>query len=289
MTAVVPDPVAVGARTPVRTATPRRYLMCRPDALRRRLRDQPVDGPGRAGRHRPRRRAVGRAARAPTSTSATRVDVIDPVPGLPDMVFAANGATVVDGIALGAQFRHPQRAAEAAGLPRLVRRAGASTSHEAEARQRGRGRPPARPATYPARRHRLPHRPAPRTPRRRSSSAARSITLQLVDPRFYHLDTALAVLDDDHDRLPAGGVRARASAGPAAAVPGRGPRRPGRRRRARAQRGLRRPPRRPARAGRPAWPPQLARARLRARPGRPVRAAARPAADPKCCTLEMRS
>ena len=30
MTAVVPDPVAVGARTPVRTATPRHYLMCPP-------------------------------------------------------------------------------------------------------------------------------------------------------------------------------------------------------------------------------------------------------------------
>ena len=30
MTAVVPDPVSVGARTPVRTASPRHYLMCRP-------------------------------------------------------------------------------------------------------------------------------------------------------------------------------------------------------------------------------------------------------------------
>src|SRR5215475_2764885 len=40
------------------------------------------------------------------------VDEIDPIPGLPDMVFAANGATVIDGVAYGAQFRHPQRAAE---------------------------------------------------------------------------------------------------------------------------------------------------------------------------------
>ncbi|MBC8090781.1 MAG: amidinotransferase, partial [Pseudonocardia sp.] len=36
-----------------------------------------------------------------------RVDLLDPVPGLPDMVFAANGATVVDGRVLGARFRHP--------------------------------------------------------------------------------------------------------------------------------------------------------------------------------------
>src|SRR5258708_12113234 len=40
------------------------------------------------------------------------VHTIDPRPGLPDMVFAANGATVIGGAALGARFRHPQRAAE---------------------------------------------------------------------------------------------------------------------------------------------------------------------------------
>ena len=41
-----------------------------------------------------------------------RVELIDPVPELPDMVFAANGATVIGGTALGARFRHPERAAE---------------------------------------------------------------------------------------------------------------------------------------------------------------------------------
>ena len=33
------------------------------------------------------------------------VELIPPVPGLPDMVFAANGATVVDGHAMVARFR----------------------------------------------------------------------------------------------------------------------------------------------------------------------------------------
>ena len=42
-----------------------------------------------------------------------RVDLLAPMPGLPDMVYAANGATVVDGTVLAARFRHPQRAAEA--------------------------------------------------------------------------------------------------------------------------------------------------------------------------------
>src|SRR5271166_4991739 len=41
------------------------------------------------------------------------VRTIEPVAGLPDMVFAANGATVVDGKVLGARFRYPQRTREA--------------------------------------------------------------------------------------------------------------------------------------------------------------------------------
>jgi len=34
------------------------------------------------------------------------VEVIDPEPGLPDMVFAANASTVIDGAVLGARFRN---------------------------------------------------------------------------------------------------------------------------------------------------------------------------------------
>src|SRR5919205_567161 len=41
------------------------------------------------------------------------VEEIDPLPGLPDMVFAANGATVIDGTVYSAQFRYLERAAEA--------------------------------------------------------------------------------------------------------------------------------------------------------------------------------
>ena len=42
------------------------------------------------------------------------VHTIAAEPGLPDMVFAANGACVIGGQVLGARFRYPQRAAEAA-------------------------------------------------------------------------------------------------------------------------------------------------------------------------------
>src|SRR3954452_25086871 len=41
------------------------------------------------------------------------VHVLDPVAGLPDMVYAANGAFSVDGRVYGARFRYPQRSAEA--------------------------------------------------------------------------------------------------------------------------------------------------------------------------------
>src|ERR1700755_1705844 len=42
------------------------------------------------------------------------VHVLPPAPGLPDMVFAANGAFSVDGAVYGARFKHAERAAEAA-------------------------------------------------------------------------------------------------------------------------------------------------------------------------------
>jgi N-dimethylarginine dimethylaminohydrolase len=42
------------------------------------------------------------------------VELVDPVAGLPDMVYAANGGLVVDGTAVVARFAFPQRAGEAA-------------------------------------------------------------------------------------------------------------------------------------------------------------------------------
>ena len=53
-----------------------------------------------------------------------RVDLLDPVPGLPDMVYAANGATVVDGVVYGARFRHAERGPEAAAHRAWFRAAG---------------------------------------------------------------------------------------------------------------------------------------------------------------------
>ncbi len=120
------------------------------------------------------------------------VDLIEPLASLPDMVFAANGAFVVDGIVYGAQFRNPQRDDEAPAyrawfesngydvrIPKYVNEGegdfllmdspigdvvlagtGFRTELAAHAEVQDHfGRP--------------------------------VITMRLVDPRFYHLDTAL--------------------------------------------------------------------------------------------------
>jgi N-dimethylarginine dimethylaminohydrolase len=119
------------------------------------------------------------------------VEEIEPVPGLPDMVFAANGATVIDGIALSAEFRYPQRAAEAPAYLAWFARAGFDT-REAKAVNEGEG------DLLLAGRYLL----AGTGFRTELAAHAQAqevfgrpvIGLQLVDPRFYHLDTALCVL-----------------------------------------------------------------------------------------------
>jgi N-dimethylarginine dimethylaminohydrolase len=127
-----------------------------------------------------------------------RVDVIDPLPGLPDMVFAANGGLVVEGRALGARFTHPERAAEApAYLGRLVEllgTAGPAGVVEPVATNEGEG-------DFLVVGDLVLAGTGFRTDPRAHGEVQELfgvpvVSLQLVDPRFYHLDTALAVLDD---------------------------------------------------------------------------------------------
>jgi N-dimethylarginine dimethylaminohydrolase len=175
-----------------RTATPRSVLMCRPDFFTVSYRINPWMHP-----------------EDPTDTSlAVRqwevlyqtyldlgfdVQLIEPIVGLPDMVYAANGGFVIDNIAYGASFTFPERQPEGPAYMDWFRSAGfdvrvpenvnegegdfllvggvilagtgfrsASNSHEEIAAIYGRD----------------------------------VVTLELVNPSFYHLDTAVAVLDD---------------------------------------------------------------------------------------------
>ncbi|HET8641632.1 MAG TPA: arginine deiminase-related protein [Pseudonocardiaceae bacterium] len=122
-----------------------------------------------------------------------QVELIDPVPGLPDMVFAANGGTVVDGRVFAARFRYPQRFAEAkAYLDWFVGR-GYQHVHEPEWVNEGEG-------DYLFDGRRLLAGTGFRTDLNSHGEVQevfgrQVVSLRLVDPRFYHLDTALAVLD----------------------------------------------------------------------------------------------
>jgi N-dimethylarginine dimethylaminohydrolase len=175
-----------------RVATPRSYLMCPPEyfdvtyAINPWMRpDSPVDA-GLAMRQ-------WTALRAASEALGHSVSTIEPVAGLPDMVFAANGATVIDGTVLGVRFRHEERAAEAAAYLSWFLIHGYSPVREPVFVNEGEGDILVAGDTMLAG-HGF-----------RSDEAAagelasvfgrRVVSLRLVDSRFYHLDTALCVLD----------------------------------------------------------------------------------------------
>jgi N-dimethylarginine dimethylaminohydrolase len=191
----VSNPETSTVSAPARTATKRTILMCKPDFYTVSYRINPWMHP-----------------EDPTDTAKAvaqwqelydvyqglgfEIHLIDPIDGLPDMVYAANGGFVLDGVAYGAKFQYPQRQPEGPAYMDWFRSAGLqvaepvetnegegdfllvgdvilagtgfrsdSTSHEEIARVYGRD----------------------------------VITLKLINPSFYHLDTAIAVLDPEPD------------------------------------------------------------------------------------------
>jgi N-dimethylarginine dimethylaminohydrolase len=123
------------------------------------------------------------------------VRTITPEPGLPDMVFAANGATVIGGKVLGARFKYAEREPEAAAYLNWLRGHGYDQVRESQVLNEGEGD-----IVFAGRTILAGYG-------FRSDEAVRDeitelfglpvISLRLVDPRFYHLDTALVVLDED--------------------------------------------------------------------------------------------
>ncbi|MGE2716472.1 dimethylargininase [Mycolicibacterium litorale] len=121
------------------------------------------------------------------------VELVEPVAGLPDMVYAANGGVLANGRAVVARFAYPQRAAESDAYAAWMTRHGYTAVHtrhvnEGQGDVLGAGRMLLAGHGF-------------RTERRAHGEIAAAVglpvvSLRLVDPRFYHLDTALAVLDD---------------------------------------------------------------------------------------------
>jgi N-dimethylarginine dimethylaminohydrolase len=127
------------------------------------------------------------------------VHVLDARPGLPDMVYAANGAFSVDGTVYGARFRYPQRSAEAQAH-QLFYADGPWTFADPVHVNEGEGDFAYLPGAYGG----LilagyGFRTEPAAHAEAQEILGRPVlSLHLVDPAFYHLDTALAVLDDRH-------------------------------------------------------------------------------------------
>jgi N-dimethylarginine dimethylaminohydrolase len=181
-----------------RVMTPRRYLMCRPTYFTVSYVINPWMHPSVPT-------DAGLAVRQWTSLRDAyvqlghKVDEIDPIPGLPDMVFAANGATVIDGVVFGAEFRHPERAPEAPAYANWLTSAGFDV-HPAKSINEGEG-------DFLLTDRFLLAGMGFRTEHAAHAEAQERfgrpvITLQLVDPNYYHLDTALAVLGDTIAFLP---------------------------------------------------------------------------------------
>jgi N-dimethylarginine dimethylaminohydrolase len=121
------------------------------------------------------------------------VELVEPVAGLPDMVYAANGGLLVNGKAVVARFAYPQRAGESAAYAEWMERHGfepAETRHVNEGQGDLLVVGSIVLAGYGFRTDRDAHAEIA------THVQMPVVSLELVDPRFYHLDTALAVLDD---------------------------------------------------------------------------------------------
>ncbi|MGY5129448.1 dimethylargininase [Streptomyces nigrescens] len=127
------------------------------------------------------------------------VEELPPHPAFPDMVFAANGATVVDGRVLGARFAFAERYGEAAVHTEWYRGHGFDAVREPRHVNEGEGDFAVTASWLLAGRG---FRSSPLSHAEAQEYFARPVIgLDLVDPRYYHLDTALCVLD------PSGGER----------------------------------------------------------------------------------
>ncbi|GAB3986344.1 amidinotransferase [Actinoallomurus acanthiterrae] len=181
------DGAGISAGQPART-----YLMCPPTYFDVRYAinawmdpKTPVD--------RDRARHEWEHLRATYVSLGHTVHVLPPVPGLPDMVFAANGATVVGGMVLGARFRHAERAAEADAHRAWFEEHGYRRVRAAEHVNEGEGD------------YAFAYRAIVAGHGFRTDPVAHNelhdafglpvVSVRLVDPRFYHLDTALCVID----------------------------------------------------------------------------------------------
>jgi N-dimethylarginine dimethylaminohydrolase len=179
-----------------RQSRPRHYLMCAPEQFAVEYAINPwMDVSAPVDTDRAIKQWYG--LRDALTDLGHTVHTLAPLAGLPDMVYAANGAFSVDGVVYGARFRYPQRTAEAVAHRGFYH----STEWQFVAPTRineGEGDFAYLPqaygglvlAGYGFRTDQTAHGEA------QQAIGRPVVSLRLVDPRFYHLDVALAALDD---------------------------------------------------------------------------------------------
>lgn len=179
---------------PARVAITRTVLMCRPEFFTVSYRINPWMHPDE-----------------PTDTSLAvrqwnelykiyvdlgfEVHLIEPIAGLPDMVYAANGGFVIDNIAYGARFTYPQRQPEG---PAYMEWFGANGFDVRDPREINEGE-----GDFLLVAGVILAGTGFRTATNSHAEAAgiygrEVVSLNLINPSFYHLDTAIAVLDDSN-------------------------------------------------------------------------------------------
>jgi len=185
--------------TVIQSPRPRTYLMCAPEYYRVEYAinpwmdlTTPVD-PELAAKQ-------WEVLRETLTGLGHTVEVLDAVAGLPDLVFAANGAFSVDGVVYGARFRFAQRIPEAEvhrafyrANPRRYRFVAPRETNEGEGdfAYLPRAYGGIALAGYGFRTEVAAHAEA------QEVLGRPVVSLRLIDPRFYHLDVALAALDDE--------------------------------------------------------------------------------------------
>lgn len=169
----------------------RRFLMCRPDHFTVRHEINPW-------MQRARPTDTARAVRQWQALHDTylglghEVELIDPIPGLDDMVYTANGGLVINGVALGARFKVAERRGEERPFREWFAAHGFEVV-EPVATQEGEGdfllAGETILAGYGFRSELESHAEVA------DVFGLEVVSLRLVNPAYYHLDTALCVLD----------------------------------------------------------------------------------------------
>lgn len=130
-----------------------------------------------------------------TQKMGWQVELIEPVKGLPDMVFATDCCVILDGKILLSSFRYPERQPETEHFEEWLREHGYDQIKKANNLFEGGGD-----NLICGNKILAGHgfRSAPEAADELREYFGREvISLKIVDPHFYHLDTSVAVLSDD--------------------------------------------------------------------------------------------